>query len=267
MPSSILRVALFLVAYLLITWAAAVPKSMVPARFGDLTWGVVASLGLLALTRFVLAREQRDPQAVGIALDARSVWRLLAGVAMGVAVYSATFALISLTVGPIRLTAPTWPTARTWTVMLTSYLALSCMEELGFRAYALRTLASAIGPWRAQLGIVVAFGASHLLYGWSWSTIVFGVIPSAFLFGVVALRSGGLAMPIGLHAALNVTQWLVGAKDTLGIWTVSIDPAHAARVTTVAPWIGLGVSALATVVIARWPARQRPALVSATELR
>jgi membrane protease YdiL (CAAX protease family) len=250
LTSSVRRVALFVLGYLFVLLAASVPKGMAPRRYADLVWGVVASLTLLALTRLFLARESRSFRDVGLAPDARSGWRLLGGAAIGVTVYAATLAIISSTVGPIQLTASTRPTASAWTLTLASYLALSCMEELGFRAYALRTLVPAVGAWRAQLGLALAFGASHLLFGWSWSTIVLGVIPSALLFGVVALRSGGLAMPIGLHAALNVAQWLVGAKDVPGIWTISADSAHTARLSTFAPWIGAGVTLLAAVVLA-----------------
>ena len=76
------RVARFLVGYLLILLAASVPKGMTPPRYADLVWGVVASLALLVLTRVVLAREQRSPREVGLAPDALSVWRLLAGAAI-----------------------------------------------------------------------------------------------------------------------------------------------------------------------------------------
>jgi membrane protease YdiL (CAAX protease family) len=243
--------------YLLILVAASVPKGMVPARYADLVWGAVASLGLLAMTRLFLARESRALHDVGLRADSRTVWRLLGGAAIGFCVYAATLAPISLTVGPLRFIGSVRPTPSVWMVTLASYVALSCMEELGFRAYALRTLVPAVGAWRAQLGLALAFGATHLLFGWSWSTIALGVIPSALLFGVAALRSGGLAMPIGLHAALNLAQWIVGAKEVPGVWTLSAAPEHTARLGTFAPWIAAGVTLLAAVVLARWPTRTR----------
>ena len=255
--------ALFLLGYLLILLAASVPKGMSPPRYADLVWGTVASLAIVALTRVFLAREPQAHRAVGIEPDARSVGRLLGGAAIGGAVYAATMALASVALGPIHFTAPIWPSVSVWAVTLASYLTLACMEELGFRAYALRMLVRAIGPWRAQCSIALAFGASHLLFGWSWSAILLGVIPSALLFGVVALRSGGLAMPIGLHATLNIAQWMVGEKSARGIWTLSVDPVHAARLTTYAPLIGMGVTLLAALVIARWPTRERPAPLDA----
>ena len=51
-----MRVALFLIAYLLILLAASVPKGMTPPPYGDLVWGLVSSIALLALNRAVIAR-------------------------------------------------------------------------------------------------------------------------------------------------------------------------------------------------------------------
>ena len=244
-----------MIAYRVILLAASVPKGMAPPRYADLVWGTTASLAFVGLTRFLLAREARSPRDVGIALDFQSLRHLLIGLAIGAAVYGATLAVNSLALGPLTFTTPTWPSASMWVLMLASYLALSCMEELGFRAYALRTLAPSIGAWPAQLVIAVAFAASHLLFGWSWLTVVLGVLPSALLFGIVALRSGGVAMPIGVHAALNIAQWLVGAKDVRGVWILSADPAHTARLSAYAPFVGLAVTLLAVAIVAR----RRPA--------
>ncbi|MBL8962121.1 MAG: hypothetical protein JNJ98_19825, partial [Gemmatimonadetes bacterium] len=80
-----------------------------------------------------------------------------------------------------------------------------------------------------------------------------GVVPSGLLFGVMAVRSNGLAMPIGLHAALNIGLWSVGAKETPGAWILNASPEHMARVETFAPLVGMAVTLLAVVVIASWP--------------
>lgn len=254
--SPLLRVGLFLLGYMVILFVASIPKGMAPPLLADIVWGVIASILTFAFTRFLLAREQRTPREIGLEADARSIARLLAGFATGIAVYAATVAVVSLTLGPIRLSASTPPSATTWVVTIASCLALSCMEELGFRAYALRTLVPAVGLWPAQVSIAVAFGLAHLVFGWPWPTVVMGVVPSALLFGVVAIRSGGLAMPIGLHAALNVAYWMAGAKPTPGVWTLSADPAHTERLATFSPFMGAAMTLLAALLIARWPSRR-----------
>ena len=52
---------------------------------------------------------------------------------------------------------------------------------------------------------------------------------------------------------MNVASWTIGVKDTPGVWTPSVDPVHEARVGTFAPFVGLGVTLLVAVMLARWP--------------
>lgn len=257
MKSPIVRVALFLIGYMLILLAASVPKGMAPPYLADFVWGAVATVAILALTQLFLKREARHLADVGLAADSRTPLRLLIGLAIGAAVYAVTMLVISLTLGPLTVSAARWPSATTWLLTIVSFMVLSCMEELGFRAYALRTLAGAIGTWRAQAVIAVAFGLSHIAFGWSPAAVVMGVIPSALLFGAVASRSNGLAMPIGLHAMLNIAQWSVGEKDTPGIWALSVEPSQSHAIGTYAPFVGIFVTLLGVFVIWKWPSPSR----------
>ena len=255
MFSPYLRVAAFLVGYFLILFAAAIPKGMAPRALADVVWGTLSSVAILAVTHALLTRERRTRADVGLAVDARSWARLVGGFAVGLGVYVATVLATSLTLGPIRVSAVVPQRATTWGLVTLSFLALACMEELGFRAYALRTLMPHMGGWQAQLCMAIIFGLSHLASGWPWTTVVLGVIPSGLLFGVAAVRSGGLAFPIGLHAALNVAYWAVGAKETPGVWTLSADPAHLARVNSYAPFVAVAITLLSSLAIARWPSK------------
>ncbi len=255
MRHPVVRVSLFIVGYFLILFAASVPKGMVPRPYADLVWGTLSSVGILALTLWMLRREGRVRADIGLAEDANSVLRLAAGLLLGLLVYAATVAATSALFGPVHLTALPLPDVGTWGLTIASFLALSCMEELGFRAYALRTLIPSIGLWQAQLATAVLFGLGHLLFGWSWSSVLLGVIPSALMFGAAAARSNGLALPIGLHAAVNLAAWAIGAKDTPGLWAPSVDPANTARVEAYAPYVGLVVTLLVAAALTRWPRR------------
>jgi membrane protease YdiL (CAAX protease family) len=255
--SATARVVLFLLSYLVLLWLAAIPKGMAPPRYADLTWGVTASLAILAMTLAFLKHEARRPRDVGLGVSTGSPLRFTVGVVLGLIVYAATLLTISATVGPLTFTAVSPPPAGTVVLLVCSLIALSAMEELGFRGYALRTLTSAIGTWQAQVAVAIAFGLSHIAFGWTWQSVLFGVVPSALLFGAVAIASGGLAMPIGLHAAVNFAQWAVGEKETSGYGTLVMDPAHVARAQTVAPLVGACVPLLFTAAIWLWHARRR----------
>lgn len=255
------RPLLFLLGYFALLWVASIPKGMVPPAYADLTWGAIASAAIFALTRLFLAREHRTLRDIGLSPDGGSALRLLIGVGLGIAVYAITLTLISLVVGPLRVVAATPPCFATVMRIAGGVLALSCMEELGFRGYLLRSLIPTVGHWQAQVFVAIAFGLSHLLFGWSWQTVALGVIPSAVLFGAAARVSGGLAMPIGVHAAVNFAMWVVGEKTSAGFGTLDVDPASVARVTAVAPFIGAAVPIGTALLLFWWHQRHvRPAL-------
>ncbi len=199
-----LRVALFLLGYLLILFLASIPKGMAPPRVADLTWGIIASAAIVGLTIVALRFDAPTTRPAIVRVNAGTLARLSHGLATGISVYAVTLTLISLLAGPLRATALPSPSVPTLLLTATGFLALSCMEELGFRGYPLHTLTKSLGTWPAIVIVSLAFGATHLLFGWAWQTVVMGVLPSAVLFGVAATVSGGLAMPIGLHAAVNI---------------------------------------------------------------
>lgn len=248
------RVALFWVAYLLILFAAAIPKQMVPAAWRQCVWGVLAALALLVVTRLLYAKQSGGVSPY-LMVSSASVGRFGLGVLLGVVVYAATAWFVSMLAGSIRLERSEGLGAGSALLALATVLALSSMEELGFREYALRTLRGAMGSWKAQGIVAIAFALSHVAFGWPWQNILVGVFPSALLFGAAATASGGLAMPIGLHAALNLAGWAVGESEEPGLWTMVIDPAAQARVATAAPVISITVTLCAAAALWMWHAR------------
>ena len=109
------------------------------------------------------------------------------------------------------------------------------MEELGFRGYALQRLTTTMGTWPAVFLTAVAFGLSHLLYGWDMQTIALGVVPGGLLWGMSAVATRGLAVPIGLHAAWNFAGWTAGSRSEVGLLRMIVDesaPEHLRAVGT-----------------------------------
>ena len=245
----IVRALLFLGAYLVVLRVTSVSQGLVPPALASLTWGALASLGLLGLTRGMTRLPGRDGS---VRIASGSIGQFAQGAALGIAVYSLILATTALVVGPLRITAAPPPALGTTLVMVLGFLALACMEELGFRGYPLRTLAASSGKWTALLVVSLAFAASHALFGWPWQTILLGVLPSGVLFGIGALVSGGLALPIGLHAAVNVARWITGEQGTPGFLMLSLDPAHVARAALLAPGIGATVPLLVGAALWRW---------------
>ena len=249
------RVALFWVAYFVILFLAAIPRGMAPPPWAPLAWGLVATPPLRTLAVFLARREVPALGTIGASPAGHAVVPLFGGMVLGFASYAAVLVAISLLVTPIRLAAAPAPAAGPLLLAVGTVFVLAYMEELGFRGYTLRALQGALGTWPAQGLVALAFGLSHLAFGWEWNQVLYGVLPSAGLFGAVAHRSGGLAMPTGVHAAMNLAREATGERGNTPLWTIVADEAAAARLATSAPTIGLVVTLLAAGVVWWWPAR------------
>ncbi len=131
---------------------------------------------------------------------------------------------------------------------LLTYIALSSREELGFRGYPLLRLKEFFGVWGAQIIVALAFGAEHIAGGWSLPRALLGASVGSLLFGMAAIASRGLALPIGLHAAWNFGDWILGGKGSGGLWNAVIDEGHresAQLVATIAYLVVMGSATFA----------------------
>jgi membrane protease YdiL (CAAX protease family) len=251
------RVLLFWACYMAIALLAGFVSGMVPQQWarlswGRLPWGLLAVAALVPLT-IAFSRRERGPNgATGLAMSPGSVPRFILGALIGAAVYGTNFVVVSALVGGLRLERA--PAVDPGTVILTlgMFIALSSMEELGFRGWSLRALVPCIGLWPAQILVAVAFSLTHVAFGWPWQTIVAGVLPSALLFGLTATASGGLAMPIGLHAALNFARWSMGESGTPGLWSMEIEASARASIARVAPISGIAITLSAALGMWLW---------------
>ncbi|MDB6053219.1 MAG: hypothetical protein JWN25_742 [Verrucomicrobiales bacterium] len=242
-------VLLFWVAYLVILVLVSKVKSLVPNELGQLVWGAVCSILLLALSLILLKRNARTPSDVGLGFNPASLLRLAAGGIVGLAIPGLILVIFIAFTGPFPISWSAKIHLSQVMLVISTCLTLSCMEELGFRGYPLPTLVQNIGFWQAQGTVEVAFALCHILYGWSWQSVCYGVLPSGLLFGIAAIVSRGLALPIGLHAGLNIGQWAVG--DT-GLLLLSLSEKQRARIATITPITGMSVVLLTAFAFWFW---------------
>lgn len=99
---------------------------------------------------------------------------------------------------------------------LTLYILVAVREELAFRGYPLFSLNYRLGLWASQLIILVIFSLEHVAGGMTWWEAFLGPGTGALLFGFAALKTKGIALPVGLHAAWNFGQWCLGFKKETG---------------------------------------------------
>ncbi|WP_111685429.1 CPBP family intramembrane glutamic endopeptidase [Winogradskyella tangerina] len=104
---------------------------------------------------------------------------------------------------------------------------LAFMEEVIFRGYAFAKIYKNYGIWPAQILLALLFAWYHDFSGASFFVQLLGPGVWAFVFGLAAIYSKGIALPTGLHMALNVVLALVGLKENReGVWNLeyAIEP-------------------------------------------
>jgi membrane protease YdiL (CAAX protease family) len=217
-------------AIVLIAAGAAMPR--LPGQWSQVALGVSTSLVTLALTVLFARWDQLDLKDVGAAITSRSWPRLAIGFLIGLGLVALQASLVGLA-GHVRWVRSPAVEFSSSGVALATYLVLACREELAFRGYPLRRLDWFLGPYTAQLLVAFIFAAEHVAGGYSWKNALLGVATGSLLFGMAALATRGLAVPIGLHAAWNFGQWVLGGKEVPGPWTAIIKPEIRAQVEQV----------------------------------
>jgi membrane protease YdiL (CAAX protease family) len=206
-----------------LAFAAPIAQRVAGPHF-ELFLGVVTSIATFALTAIFVRWDRVHLDDVGAWPNLRTPARLALGFLIGLLIIAA-WGAISLTAGQVH-----WVRANDFdpgsiAMALLAYVALACREELAFRGYPLRMLDRRFGLWPAQLSIAFMFALEHKLAGATWVDAFLGSGVGSLLFGMAAIATRGLAIPIGIHAAWNLGHWALGLKGTPGVWKV-IDQPH-----------------------------------------
>ena len=218
---SLTRALLFWIA----TMTALVGASAAAAA--PLVIGALTAAATFVLTLLFLKWERASLRDYGFQVSWGSCVRFAGGLLIG-------FALVAVQTGFLALGGGIhW--VRTSTSMGASLLAtaafvlLATREELAFHGYPLRKLAQDIDPRVALIMVSIFFAVEHRLGGASWTNSLLGSGTGSLLFGLAALATRGLALPIGIHAAWNIGDWARGGKGSGGLWQTIVEPASASR--------------------------------------
>jgi membrane protease YdiL (CAAX protease family) len=187
------------------TAAATAGVASVPAA----AYGAVISAVLLAATALALHREGLDLGSLGLIPSGDRTRELAIGFAVGVllfvilALVRGAFAGVTWTFGGLQASLPVLAS-------LLVALLLLLPEELLFRGYAFQRLIQAVGVWPGVLISAILFGLYHLAGSGMWGIGAFyrAAMPAlgGVVFGWLAVRTRGLALPIGLHLGGNWVQ-------------------------------------------------------------
>jgi len=232
---------------------------------------LVFSLALLALSRTLLRHEGASLLELGLVPTRERRQQFGTGFAIsGLLFFAIAVAQAAMVRAPWQLQGVPGIRAALIGVLLTGVLTLT--EELLFRGVALRYLRSLYGDRAAILLSAVLFGAYHLVQSddWAMGAVFRFLMPTlgGLLFGWAALRSRGLALPLGLHLGANWVQSSIAgfAPNVLAdapvhaLWRIpiSIDDVRVLTAPDIVPHLPY-VIAMAVAAAATWrlqPERQ-----------
>jgi membrane protease YdiL (CAAX protease family) len=181
---------------------------------------------------------------VGIIPSRKSASRFFIGYSIGL-LMAIIQALIVLSFGHFRLSLIPQISVMEILLPLLLYFLIACREELVFRSYSLRSLNYALGPPLALIIITIIFILEHIVSGMTWEMAIIGSGSGGILFGLAALKTKGLALPMGLHSAWNFGQWSLGFKNKSGIWKAIIEKGYESKVENIGLAAFIFVMALA----------------------
>ena len=160
--------------------------------------------GMLLATAFCLKAESASFESVGLKLDVRFARQLSVGAGIGVGLLLGAAVLVWLC-GGLEFVGAARETHLLKGAAIE--LGIAVLEELAYRGYAFQRAIRGLGFRKAQIVFAVLFVASHPLdAGMSVPAMAFAMLnifTFAIALGLLYVRTGSLAVPIGLHAGWN----------------------------------------------------------------
>ena len=186
----------------------------------EIVLGSIATAWAMALTVLMARWDKLSLSEIGVVPDNRSSVRLGIGLGMGLIIVAVWWVALAAS-GYVEWIRFADTTPMTVAIALLAFVVLSSREELAFHGYPLQRLRKPFGIWGAQLFVTMIFVVEHMAGGWNWTQALFGAGVGSLLFGMAAIATRGLAIPIGVHAGWNFGHWSLGHKGTAGIWSAT----------------------------------------------
>ena len=191
--------------------------------------GVMTVPLTFGLTLLFLKWEQASLRDYSFDLSWWSCVRFCVGLLTGFGLVAAHTLLLTVGGGVHWVQAPNASVSNLLPIL--GYVLLATREELAFHGYPLRKLASDIDPFVALMIVSILFVVEHRIAGASWTNALLGSGMGSLVFGMAALATKGLALPIGFHAAWNIGDWARGGKGGGGLWRMVVEPRSTGHTT------------------------------------
>lgn len=190
--------------------------------------GIICSLLAWGLTHLFLKYDGISFSQIGLKWQSDTLKKFFVGGVLGIGVAVVMLGIIllfsDLTIE--QNTIAFNPLAMFWLLL---FIPLSFMEELAFRGYAFIKLNKIIGLRPTLIITSILFAYYHDATGATFMTQLLGPGIWGILYGITAIWSDGIALPTGLHAAVNMVMAFFGMKPDKyqhAIWEIDFPIAE-----------------------------------------
>jgi len=215
----IFKATLFCVLFTLLFVVFSFSKTLFPSSYERLSHGLIGTMVAFLVTFLFIKYDKKRFSDIQLYFDKYTIAKFLAGIAIGVVLMGL------LATGVMYFTHVSIETNQKadifgFFIMTAPLIPLAFLEELGFRAYPLQILKNKVG---IRLSIVITsilFALYHIANGWTISSSFFGPGVWGLLFALAAIYSDGIALPTGIHYAVNLTTSAFGGdENSVALWT------------------------------------------------
>jgi len=207
--TSVSRAILLPIAFTLVLAGASFLKQLLPPQFERISYGIIGSLVAILVTWLFLKWDGKTWSALDLKWDALTLPKSLIGLLLGI-VLAAFMVGIMVLCTDVTIGINDNPAILPFLITATALIPLAWMEEMAFRGYAFQQLHATIGLRNSQIIIAIIFALYHVAGGQGLVSSFLGPGCFAFVFGMARVRSGGLALPTGLHIGLNLFNASIG---------------------------------------------------------
>ncbi len=208
--------------------------------------GVGIALGIIYL---VLKKEQSTLREYQLFYDQGTSKRFILGILLSIALGGGMI-LAHFIYSDLQMTT-SYQNLNKFLLMSLLLIPLAYMEELVFRSVVLTKLTRTYNIWTAQIIVAILFALYHVLgaQGQSLASAFMGPGIWALIFGVLALKSNGIALPTGFHFGLNLMLAAIGEKSWIqGIWVIDFKESPSAEVLQAHETFGFVIHSLLLVL-------------------
>lgn len=180
-----------------------------PASWERFIYGIAGTIAALIITWGGLKIEKKSFREIGLVWQKKTLLNFLKGIAIGGFTFGILLSALLLFT-ELKIQKNSHEISLLNAAAYLAIIPLAFMEELVFRAYPFEKINKVFGLRITQIIVAVAFALYHIITGWGILIAFLGPGIWAFVFGLSAKWSGGIAMPTGIHVAINILQPLVG---------------------------------------------------------